>query len=64
MYKKQIFTVDKQTFGGLSGFVNDLHNRHMKYVVIVVSVNLLIYITAKMQTMVKIRNTAATFILN
>lgn len=35
MYKKQIFTVDKKTFRGLSGFVKDLHDSHMKYVVIV-----------------------------
>ena len=37
MYKKQIFTVDKQTYSGLNTFVNDLHDAHMRYVVIVVS---------------------------
>ena len=37
MYKKQIFTVDKQTYSGLNTFVNDLHDAHMKYIVIVVS---------------------------
>ena len=42
MYEKQIFTVDKTRYNTLNTFVNSLHNDHMKYIVIVVSISLII----------------------